>query len=59
MDMVLESTEFRLPKLADIINKLSFHNLNFDKIFVKYGCKERCKLCWSVKIEKRTEILYC
>ena len=27
-------------QFADIINKLSFHNLNFDKIFLKYYCKK-------------------
>ena len=27
-------------QFADIVNKLSFHNLNFDKIFVKYCCKK-------------------
>ena len=25
---------------ADIINKLSLHNLNFDRNFVKYYCKK-------------------
>ena len=33
-----------------IIKKLSFHNLNFNKNFVKYCCK---KFCWSFKNWKK------
>ena len=37
-------------QFADIINKLSFDNLNFDKNYAKYGL---------LKIEKRAASDYC
>ena len=41
---------------TDIINKFSFHNLNFDKHFVKgYGKKLKENHAGLLKIEKRTE----
>ena len=40
-------------QFADIINKLSFHNLNFDKNFVKYYCQKfKENFAWLLKIEK-------
>ena len=45
-------------QFADIINRLSFHNLNFDKNFVKYCCKKLKEIYVGLlKTEKRTDIL--
>ena len=45
-------------QFADIINRLSLHNLNFDKNFVKYCCKKLKEIYVGLlKTEKRTDIL--
>ena len=45
-------------QFADIINRLSFHNLNFDKNFVKYCCKKLKEIYVGLlKTEKRTDVL--
>ena len=37
--MVIVKHNLDYQQFADIINKLPFHNLNFDKNFAKYCCK--------------------
>ena len=45
-------------QFADIINRLSFHNLNFDKNFVKYCCKKLKEIYVGLlKTEKITDVL--
>ena len=45
-------------QFADIINRLSFHILNFDKNFVKYCCKKfKDIFVGLLKTEKRTDVL--
>ena len=43
-------------QFADIINRLAFHSLNFDKNFVKYFKKTQKKIYLSLKIEKKREM---
>ena len=58
MDAYRVKHKLSYQQFASIINKLSFHNLNFDKNFVKYYC-ERLKKNYVglLKIGKRTEAL--
>ena len=45
-------------QFADSINRLSFHNMNFDKNFVKYCCKKLKEIdVGLLKTEKRTDVL--
>ena len=45
-------------QFADIINRLPFHNLNFDKNFVKICCKKLKEFhVGLLKTEKRTDVL--
>ena len=45
-------------QFVDIINRLSFHNLNFDENFVKYCYKKLKKIYVGLlKIEKITDVL--
>ena len=55
--MVIVKYDLDYQQFADIITKLPFHNLNFDKNFAKYCCK-KLKKKFSLVFKKEQKYYY-
>ena len=55
--MVIVKYDLDYQQFADIITKLPFHNLNFDKNFAKYCCKKLKKK--FTLVFKKEQKYYC